>query len=256
MIDRIALVTDFGPSGAYMGQMRLRLSGRRRDIPVVDLISDLAPFRPDLAGYLLPGLVREVPAHTLYLCVVDPGVGGARAVLVVEADGNWYIGPDNGMLALITRRAKQARVLRVDWRPKRLSASFHGRDLFCPLAAKLVRGKNLPDSVPLDRRAMLGVDWPDQLQKVIYADRYGNLITGIVASHLDKNTYVNARGREIPNARTFCDVPLGKAFWYEDSFGLVELAVNQGSAQLVLGLSPGDEIGLSQGFREKGQAPR
>jgi S-adenosylmethionine hydrolase len=256
MIDRIALVTDFGPSGPYAGQMRLRLSGLLRQIPVIDLISDLAPFRPDLAAYLLPALVRDMPVDTLYLCVVDPGVGGARAVLIVEADGNWYIGPDNGILALVAQRAKQVQVLRVDWRPKRLSASFHGRDLFCPLAAKLALGEGLPESVPLDSRAMLGSDWPDQLPKVIYADRYGNLITGIGASNLGKNTGLNARGREIVYARTFCDVPSGKAFWYEDSFGLVELAVNQGNAQLALGLALGDRVGLSLGFWEKGQAPR
>jgi len=244
MIDRIALVTDFGAGGPYVGQMKLRLSGLLPGIPVVDLICDLAQFRADLSAYLLPGLARDMPSGTLYLCVVDPGVGSERAVLAVEAGGNWYLGPDNGLLALVTRRARDAQVLRVDWRPKQLSASFHGRDLFCPLAAKLVES-GLPESVVLEGQAMQGWGWLDDLPKVIYVDRYGNLITGIRASNLGKETCLYVGGWEIANARTFCEVPHGQAFWYEDCFGLVELAVNQGNAHLALGLVPGDRIGFS-----------
>ena len=243
MIDRIALVTDFGGSGPYIGQMKLRLSELVPRIPVIDLISDLEPFRPDLAAYLLPALVPEMPPRTLYLCVVDPGVGGERAALAVEAGGDWYVGPDNGLLALVARRAEEERILRVDWQPERMSASFHGRDLFCPLAAKLAAGK-LRDSVPLKRGAMLGFDWPEELAKVIYVDRYGNLITGIRASNIGRGTRLRAGGREISYARTFCEVPLGEAFWYRDCFGLVELAVNQANACLALGLALGDPVEL------------
>ena len=105
MIDRIALVTDFGPGGPYVGQLKLRLSELVPGIPVIDLVSDLTPFRSDLAAYFLPALVRDIPNSTLYLCVVDPGVGGERAALAVLADGNWYVGPDNGLLAVVARRA-------------------------------------------------------------------------------------------------------------------------------------------------------
>ena len=244
MIDRIALVTDFGGAGPYVGQVKLRLSGLLSRIPVIDLVSDLVPFRPDLSAYLLPALARDLPAKTLFLCVVDPGVGGMRGVLSIEADGNWYVGPDNGLLAMVARYASEVRVLRVDWRPEGLSDSFHGRDLFCPLAAMLVEGRPPPLSVPLDTGAMLGSNWPEDLSKVIYADRYGNLITGIRASGLDKSKRLCAGGREIAYARTFCEVPPAQAFWYENSFGLVELAVNQGSACLALGLGFGDLVEL------------
>ena len=243
MIDRIALVTDFGGTGPYVGQMKLRLSGLLPRIPVIELVSDLVPFRPDLAAYLLPALARDMPARTLYLCVVDPGVGGTRGVLSIEADGDWYLGPDNGLLAMVVRYANEVQVLRVDWRPERLSDSFHGRDLFCPLAAMLIEGET-PAAVPLDGEAMLGWNWPEDLGKVIYADRYGNLITGTRAAGLDKDTRLRAGGREIAYARTFCEVPPAQAFWYENSFGLAELAVNQGSARLVLGLGFGDSVEL------------
>lgn len=245
MIDRIALVTDFGGTGPCVGQMKLCLSGLLPQVPVIDLVSDLAPFRADLAAYLLPALVRDMPARTLYLSVVDPGVGGERSALAIKADGDWYVGPDNGLLALVARRAHQVRVLRVDWRPEVLSASFHGRDLFAPVAAMLCDGRLLHHT-EIDQDVLIGNDWPNALAKVIYVDRYGNLITGIQAADLDRDARLWVGGRDIVCARTFCSVPPGQAFWYEDAFGLVELAVNQGNACHALGLGLGDRIELSR----------
>jgi S-adenosylmethionine hydrolase len=240
-IRRIALITDFGAAGPYQGQMRLRLSELVPQTPVFDLVADLPPFRPDLGAYLLPALIRDLPLGTLHLCVVDPGVGGDRAALVVEADGNWFVGPDNGLLAIIARRARRARVLRVDWRPERLSDSFHGRDLFAPIAAALAAGR-MPAATPLPAGSLVGSGWPNEVSCVLYADGYGNLITGLRADGQDRSSILGACEREIPFARTFCEVPAGTPFWYEDAFGLVEIAVNQGRADRVLGLAPGDAV--------------
>ncbi|MEA3275801.1 MAG: SAM-dependent chlorinase/fluorinase [Pseudomonadota bacterium] len=245
-IERIALVTDFGGSGPYVGQMKLRLAELAPGTPVADLVSDLSPFRPELAAYLLPALTRDLPEGSLYVCVVDPGVGGERAALALEVDGDWYVGPDNGLLSVVARRAAAVRVFRVDWRPEELSDSFHGRDLFAPVAAMLSRG-DVPQSVPLAPDAMLGADWPDELAKVIYADRYGNLITGLLASSLDRGSRLRAGDWEAGYARTFCEAPPETPFWYENAFGLVELAVNQGRADLRLGLGPGDPVVVGGG---------
>jgi S-adenosylmethionine hydrolase len=155
----IALVTDFGDQGPYVGQMELRLTERAPEAQVTRLISDLPPFRPDLAAYLLPALARDVAGPMLYLCVVDPGVGGDRGVLAVEADGNWFVGPDNGLLALVVRRAGRHRVVRVTWRPQGMSASFHGRDLFAPVAAMLFNGGRV-DGAEISFREMAGQDLP------------------------------------------------------------------------------------------------
>lgn len=242
-IERIALVTDFGGPGPYVGQVRLLLSGLLPRLPVIDLISDLAPFRADLAAYFLPALVRDMPARTLYLCVVDPGVGGARAALAIAADGDWYLGPDNGLLALVARRATRARLLRIDWRPRVLSSSFHGRDLFAPVAAMLCEGRT-PPSTEIDKGALIGSHWPSRLAKVIYADTYGNLITGVQASDLNPGLRLRIGGHELSHARTFCEVSPGQAFWYWNAFGLMELAVNQGDARRVLGLGLGAPIEL------------
>lgn len=245
MIDRIALVTDFGLGGPYVGQMKLCLSELAPRVPTVDLVSDLTPFRPDFAAYFLPALVRDMPERTLYICVVDPGVGGERAALAFLADGDWYVGPDNGLLALVARRAKNVRVLRVDWRPDQLSDSFHGRDLFAPIGAMLCVGE-IPAYTEIDVGQMVGNDWPQELPRVIYTDRYGNLTTGLSGSSLARNGILHAGGRDLGFARTYCEVSQGQAFWYENSLGLVELAVNRGRADDILGLKTGDAIGISR----------
>jgi S-adenosyl-L-methionine hydrolase (adenosine-forming) len=240
-IQRIALVTDFG-SGLYLGQVMLRLDALVPGMPTVDLVSNLAPFRPDLAAYLLPALVRDLPPETLFLCVVDPGVGGERGALALAADGNWFVGPDNGLLGPVARRAGELRVERVRWRPSWSSDSFHGRDLFAPIAARLSLGEPLEAEV-MEPATLAGWEWPADLAKVVHVDRYGNLLTGWRAGWVDRRARVRVGGQDLPYARTFCEVPPGAGFWYEDAFGLVEVAVNRGRADRVFGLGPGDDLG-------------
>lgn len=241
-VRRIALVTDFG-SGPYVGQVRLVLDALLPGLSVVNLVSDLVPFRPDLAAYFLPALVRDTPPGTLFLCVVDPGVGGARAALALEADGCWFVGPDNGLFAPLARRAGELRALRVAWRPVSTSQSFHGRDLFAPIAARICKGEDLLGA-PVGGTSLVGWDWPDDLARVIYVDAYGNLVSGVRANRLHPQVRLSVAGLDIPWARTFCEAASGSAFWYENAFGLVEIAVNQGHAARVLGLGPGSDLPL------------
>jgi S-adenosyl-L-methionine hydrolase (adenosine-forming) len=241
-VRRIALVTDFGP-GPYVGQVRLALDALLPGCPVLDLVCDLVPFRPDLAAYLLPALVRDVPAGTLFLCVVDPGVGGQRAPLALAADGRWFVGPDNGLLATVARRARALSAVRVGWRPAWSSQSFHGRDLFAPIAARICGGEDLQGE-GMDGPSLQGWDWPEDLARVVYVDVYGNLMSGVRADRLGSQGSLSLAGVDIPWARTFCEAAPGSAFWYENAFGLVEIAVNQGRADEALGLGPGSVLPL------------
>ena len=175
---------------------------------------------------------------TVFLCVVDPGVGGARPALILEADGRWYVGPGNGLFELIERRARKTRSWDIDWKPKQLSASFHGRDLFAPVAAMLALGEpppGQPRGDGADRRA----DWPDDLCEIVYIDHFGNGMTGLRAAMLPPNARFVAAGQELERERTFSDRSPGAAFWYENSNGLAEIAVNQGRADRDLGLAIG-----------------
>jgi hypothetical protein len=160
-------------------------------------------------------------------------------------DGDdWLLAPDNGLLMPLLHRTPDAEVFRVDWRPERLSASFHGRDLFAPLAAHICSGC-LPAATPIARDSLVGADWPSQGHVICHVDAFGNLITGVDADQVPPGHRLLAAGRCVPSARTFSDVPVGEAFWYRNAFDLVELAVNQGRADVSLGLGIGDAVAFT-----------
>ena len=166
---------------------------------------------------------------------------GARPPVIVEADNRWYVGPGNGLFELVLRRASMARRWDIEWKPERLSASFHGRDLFAPVAAMLARGES-PPGQPRKDDADRRPEWPDDLCEIAYVDHYGNAITGLRAAVLPLDARLAVAGRILPRGRTFCDLPQGAAFWYENSNGLAEISINQGSANRELGLAVGTAI--------------
>jgi S-adenosyl-L-methionine hydrolase (adenosine-forming) len=152
-------------------------------IPAIDLFADAPVGNPKASAYLSAVYAGWFPAGTVFLCVVDPGVGGARPAIILEADGRWYVGPGNGLFELVQRRARKTRSWDIDWSPERLSASFHGRDLFAPVAAMLARGEpppGRPRTDGADRRE----DWPDDLCEIVYVDHFGNAMTGLRAAML------------------------------------------------------------------------
>ena len=226
----IALFTDFGVNGPYNAQMKAVLLNKAPGVDVIDLFADAPAFDPQAAAYLLAAYVGEFAPGTIFLCVVDPGVGSDRAPCVVQANRHWFVGPDNGLFEIIIRRAP-ADVLcwRIDWIPPRLSASFHGRDLFAPIAAALARGEPLPiKSMAIG--AVRRPEWPDDLPRTIYVDGYGNVMTGLRAAGIPTSATVVINGIALRHARTFSEVPKGNAFWYENSNGLLEIAANMESA--------------------------
>ena len=237
----IVLFTDFGLTGPYTGQMKAVLAGHAPAVPVIDLFADAPAFQPYLSAYLLGAYCGAVPQGGVLLGVVDPGVGTDRLPLVVRADGRWYVGPDNGLFELVMRRAADVEAWTIDWRPDRLSASFHGRDLFAPVAARLALGE--PCGERRCRWTASAVRAGRTISaRVVYLDVYGNAMTGLRAAALGDAVELVAAGRRVKRARTFGDVPVGEAIWYENSNGLAEIAVNQGRADSVLGLKVGDEV--------------
>jgi len=238
----IALITDFGANSLYAGQMKIVLAEQFTscDTPIVDLISDLPQFRPDLASYLIPSLVDHSDNRWIFICVVDPGVGSNRRSLVLNADGRWFVGPDNGVLSRVANLADKCLWWSIKT-PKHSSATFHGRDLFAPVAAQIVT-QGYPSEDRIGGQDIVGSDWPSDLHKVIYSDRYGNLMTGIRAEKLSLMREFCIDGYRMKYSTTFSDVPSGELFWYKNSLGLVEFAANMARADELLGLVPGDEL--------------
>ncbi len=237
----IVLFTDFGVDDPYVGQLHGVLARVAPDVPVIDLFHGVPNFDIQAAAYLLPAYVVDFAAPAVFLCVVDPGVGTARRPLIMKADGQWYVGPDNGVFHVIARRSRSCRSYAVEWRQQRMSRSFHGRDLFAPVAGMLARGE-MPDCVSVEPELSLSGQWPDDLARVLYIDHFGNAITGVRASGVNEDAIISIGGHDVSHAHVFADVPQRQAFWYENANGLVEIAVNQGRADKELGLRLGTEL--------------
>jgi hypothetical protein len=234
----IFLFTDFGAEGPYLAQLQAVLAAEAPRVPAFNLLSNASAGDPRRAAYLLAALAPELPAGATVLGVVDPGVGSERRPVVVDAGGRRFVGPDNGLFSRAAARDPNARAWRIDWRPARLSASFHGRDLFAPVAARLAAGIAVP-LTGIAAAGLVGSDWPDEIGEVVYADVFGNLFTGLRGDRLADDAILESGGRSLRHARTFCAVPVGEAFWYRNSCGLVEIAANGGSARERLGLGVG-----------------
>jgi len=241
----IVLCTDFGLEGPYIGQVQAVLQQQAPGMPVINLFSDLPPFAIQAAASLLPAYATAFPPASVFLCVVDPGVGSARPGVVVKADGRWYVGPNEGLFALLARQSDKVECWQLA-EPDGASASFHGRDVFAPVAAQLARGVKVP-GISASISCLEQPDWPDDLFQVVYIDRFGNAITGVRASMVQDDVVLEVNGQPVKRARTFSDVSPGEAFWYANANGLVEFAVNRGRADAVLGLKTGTVFKLQDG---------
>ncbi len=236
----IVIFTDFGPSGPYVGQMRSAIAEHAPDETVIELLSDAPAFDPKASAYFLAALTPDFPEDAIFLCVVDPGVGGDRLPLTLQADRQIFIGPDNGLFSIVARRSEQFSAQKIVWKPDHLSASFHGRDLFAPVAAMISNGISV-DGETVTANTLIGNDWPDELESIIYIDHFGNAMTGIRAQSLATTDQLKWGEKLFSYARTFSSVESGTAFWYENANGLAEISVNQGRAD-ALGLKIGDPI--------------
>ena len=235
----IVLFTDFGSGDIYVGQVKSVLQRLAPGVPVIDLLHDAPAFNVRAGAHLLAALSGNFAEESVFLAVVDPGVGGPRDAVAVRAGQHWYVGPDNGLLSVIAARARNCDFRRVIWQPQHVSVSFHGRDLFAPVAAALAARGNLPSEWH-ERSGGLNVDFgADDLAEIIYIDHYGNAHTGLRADTAAREAALQVGAHRLSYARVFSAAAPGEAFWYGNSQGLVEIAVNRGSAAALLGLKIG-----------------
>jgi len=236
----IVLFTDFGCEGPYIGQLEAVIDTMSPDARVIHLLSNAPTADPVLSSYLLAALSKSFPQNTIFLAVVDPGVGGQRAAVVLEADGQFFVGPDNGLLNTVAIQSGQYQWFEIVWRPDNCSNSFHGRDIFAPMAARLHTGSVKEFLQPVTSSFLNS--WPAELYRIIYFDHFGNAITGIRYQEYFDGQSLLIHGIEVKQADTFCVVNEGDVFWYKNSAGLIEIAANKQSVQIELKLVLGDEI--------------
>jgi S-adenosylmethionine hydrolase len=240
----VFLFTDYGAADIYVGQVKGVFSRFAPGIEVIDLLHDAPAFNIKAGAHLLAALASQIPAGSVTLAVIDPGVGGERDAVAVDIGGRWFVGPDNGLLSVLAARTNAAGVWRITWRPEHIPPSFHGRDLFAPVAASLARGETIgSQAVQIDRlQAELGAT---DLAEIIYIDHYGNALTGLRAAAVSPTASIVAGNATLKFARVFSAVPADALFWYSNSLGLVEIAGNSCSAAKKLSLAVGQPAAIT-----------
>jgi S-adenosyl-L-methionine hydrolase (adenosine-forming) len=240
----IILFTDYGIQGPYAGQLKGAIACHAPDIRVVDLLHDSPQYNPHAGAHLLAAMVPQFPPGSVFLAVVDPGVGTPRKAVVMVVDGKWFVGPDNGLLSIVAARAQATVMWRIVWRPDNLSDTFHGRDLFAPVAAWIAAGRFPEDKLEVIDGLQVAFDAND-LPRILYIDSFGNAWTGLRGAAIPETALLKTKEHTLGHRRVFAESGKGEPFWYVNSVGLVELAVNRGNLAELMGLKIGDMVNLS-----------
>lgn len=259
----ITLTTDFGPQGPFVATMKGRILARLPEARIVDVTHDVPVYWPAEAGFWLARAYGYFPEGSVHVAVVDPGVGTKRDIVAVVADGHAFLAPDNGLLAPILTKVPSAKIYRVDaaragskFKLPPASATFHGRDIFAPLAAEIAGRRAAPAELGPETHDIVPswVDEPtvaaDQVAGVVITtDHFGNLITNIDGSLIEsfRRPMVRTGGHSFALRRTYGDVSPGEFLALVNSFGVVEIARAEQSAAEALGLGRGAPVIVSNG---------
>jgi S-adenosyl-L-methionine hydrolase (adenosine-forming) len=251
----IALITDFGTQDSYVGVMKGVMLTLCSTVQFIDLTHDLPPQDLYAARFTLLSAYPYLPLGTIYLVVVDPGVGTRRRAIAVQTGQGFLVGPDNGVFSGVIAPEPAVKAVELTnpdyWRMPQPSATFHGRDIFAPAAAHLANGVPLealgrsldPQSLvrlPLASPSQTTAGWEGVVQ---YIDRFGNAATTIPSGAVGSGPWSLTLGTiTLPGAITYGNVAPGDALALVGSHGFVEIAVNQGSAQQRYGLIVGDRV--------------
>lgn len=255
----ITFTSDFGLADWFVGVVHGVIHGLCPSARVVDLTNDIPAGHVQRAAFVLEAAARDFPDGTVHLAVVDPGVGTARHALVVRARGQWFVGPDNGLLewALSDSDAVAHAVTNSRYHRSPVSRTFHARDVFAPAAAHLAGGEALESFGPriaqpqrLDRPIPRLVDGR-LVGRVMFVDHFGNALTNLTEQDLS-DTFpmvpaarlrIHVAHRVIPGlSDAYGDSPVGTLLGIMGSSGRLEIAQVGGDASARLGLGEGDEV--------------
>lgn len=259
----ITITTDFGHKGPFAAVMKGVIIGRFHDAKVIDLAHDIPPQWPPEAGFWVSRSYQYFPRGTVHIAIVDPGVGTERDILLVEHDHHYFMAPDNGLLARMLDASADAKVFKLDLEAlHRLDIStpsntFHGRDIFAPIAAELAASRTTPVAIgiPVTDWTPAWVDEPEVSSKavngvIVTVDAFGNLISNIDAKLIDDfdNPAAHIAGRDIDMQSTYGRVAPGEFLALINSFGVIEIAKAESSAAAALGIERGAPIAIKNGI--------
>ena len=249
----MTLLTDFGTRDPYVGVMKGVILARCPAVRIIDLTHDIPPQDIHGAGYLLGANWTFFPPGTVHVAVVDPGVGGRRRVLGVQTGGHTFLAPDNGLLSELLEHSQAERIVSVENESlflEPVSRTFHGRDIFAPIAAALAGGMALDELGPsVDGFLHLPSVRPQRdadgvvTGQIIWVDHFGNLVTNFRPDDLPPSPRLVVAGRVLHGlVDSYGSVGLGEPLAIIGSTGRLEIAINRGNASEALGISPGDLV--------------
>lgn len=253
----LTLLSDFGWNDVYAGVMKGVIAQINPALTVVDLTHEIPPQNITAAQFNLLNAYPYFPANTIHIAVVDPGVGGSRRAIAIELASGFLIGPDNGIFTGLLAQHLVTQVVELTntryWRVAEPSHTFHGRDVFAPVAAHLASGVPLTElGDRLDPATLIKLPIPPctptpngYTGSIQHIDRFGNVITNIPGDYVrGHNWSVSLGKRSIPGCRTYGDVPGSSPLALVGSHGWVEIAINGGDAHFQLRLNWEDTIHL------------
>ena len=246
----VTLTSDFGLADGYVASMKAVILTECPGARLVDVTHEIPPGDVLRGALILEATVPYFPAGTVHLAVVDPGVGSSRKGIALGSGGHYFVGPDNGLFTPFLDAPGAAAYVLPEPGPD-VSATFHGRDVFAPAAARLAGGADIASlGEPLENRVRL--DWPtaevtskEVRGEVIYIDRFGNCVTSIRADDLETGVgyIVTAAGRDVgPLRKYYAEVPPGEPLALINSMACLEIAVNGGNAAEVLEVALRDGV--------------
>lgn len=255
----IALLTDFGDQDHYVASMKGVIASLHPSAHIIDITHRVPSYDIDAAGFILSAVSGYFPTGSIFLVVIDPGVGTKRRILLAEAAERWFIAPDNGVLSRVLETGSpRIRAIENDslCQP-RVGRTFDGRDRMAPAAARLAAGAGCEEFGPLivdsvRRPIPSAVELDGSVRgHVVYQDKFGNLITDIrmeaaerLRERAGRETIFRAAGRDIHGGDGYAAAPRGHALYVAGSLGFLEIAVREGSAAKALGIGPGDSVEL------------
>jgi S-adenosyl-L-methionine hydrolase (adenosine-forming) len=246
----ITLTTDFGLKDPFVGAMKGVILGLAPNVQIVDITHDIPSYDVIEASFVLYEACRFFPAGSIHIVVVDPGVGSARRPIAVAAKGKGidqiFVAPDNGVLSLVSDSAAARHITNSSLFLNPVSQTFHGRDIFAPVAARLATGTPIESVGPTvtDLVTLSSSRNPT----VLRVDKFGNLQTSLRRDQLGVGFVIRVGGIEVRRVvSSYSEAVLGEVFAIEGSAGLIELCLNQESAANQLNLRRGAEFELETG---------
>jgi S-adenosylmethionine hydrolase len=260
----ITLLTDFGWSDPFVGMMKGVILGINPEAVLIDLCHGAVPYDPLQAGFLLATSYRYFPKGTIHVAVVDPGVGGPRRPIVAECDGHLFVGPDNGLFGPLEDKGGPLRVRIItaaQYFLHPVSATFHGRDVFAPVAAHLSLGADpAAFGEPIGDYVRVSLPRPSRAGafsirgEILHVERFGNLVTNIGRTDLETLAagdpvtalLVEAVDRSIPVVDHYGQVATGAPGAIVGSADYLEIFVREGHAARILALGHGSSVTVSR----------